>query len=573
MDQVFQGFMDRVRMMLAAGSGQLPEMPRWLENNTANPLNTDEKWSFKNHEFQIGIIASPARRKSVQKCSQVGLTEIALRVAIAVAAMLNDIRVIYTGPTSNFITKLVKDRANSIINTSQMLNSLVDPDVNTVEQKKIGRSFVYFSGAFKPSNAISIPATFLLNDEVDFSNPVVLSMFSSRLRHAANRGYHWKFSTPTGQGIGINQSFQAGTQAYYSVMCPCCHKRQVLDFLRDVVIPGFDQAMNLFSRDALLLPRLRLDKAFVRCPSCHGVITPEAFLDPTHREWVRKYPDREEDSFQVFPWDAYAYNPLDYVLQQVKEYKRVADYFNNVIGIPFDDATNSILGDAMQPHPNVGFTLPEEGAGGCFSGCDIGKISWYTVLKPNPLTGTDDLIYAERISETGDNAVLRRALFLNQRFGVIFSIMDAAPDYNTSLSYTQQGGYEQNWKAVYVVRKSKGMIGCFKKLPEEQNTINIWRTGAFDDLARAVNKRLLRFFSGNPEELELVQKHLGAMRRQETESEVGEPVATWVTKEGEQDHYAHSLLYAKVARDMAAEQYQGDSTIAALPMLAKVRLK
>lgn len=573
MDEISQGFIDRVRMALAAGSGRLPEMPRWLERNTANPLNTDDPWSFHDHEYQIGIIESEARRKAIQKCSQVGLTEIALRIGLAVTAMMNDIRVVYTGPTSNFIAKLVKDRANTVIAHSKLLSSLIDPDVNTNEQKKIGRSFIYFSGAFKPSNAISVPATFVISDEVDFSNPTVLSAFNSRLRHAKDGGYNWKFSTPTSNGFGINKDFREGSQAYYSVKCPCCHKQQVLDFMRDVVIPGFDEPMNKFSKDALILPGIKIEEAFVQCPDCRGVITAEAFKNASTRGWVHKHPDREKHSFQVYPWDVYAYNPLHYVLAQVGEYRRTADFWNNVAGLPFDDATNSFLAEATEASDMVPFVPPEVGATGCFSGLDMGKICWYVVIRPNPLAGTDDVIYAERIRETGDSAVLQRALVLNKAFGVIRGVIDSAPDYNTALSYTQQGFYEQNWKSVYTRTQMKGMVGNFKLLPEEQNTVNIWRTGSFDTASKAVNKRQIRFFSGNPEELQLLRDHLGAMRRIEHASETGDITAMWVAQEGKDDHYAHALNYAKTARDMVATEGLYSGVAPALPMMARARMK
>lgn len=573
MDDLSQGFIDRVRMASAAGSGKLPEMARWLERNTANPLNTDENWTFDEHEYQIGIIESPARRKAIQKCSQVGLTEIALRIGLAVTAMMNDIRVVYTGPTSNFIAKLVKDRANTVINHSKVLSSLIDPDVNTNEQKKIGRSFIYFSGAFKPSNAISVPATFVISDEVDFSNPTVLSAFNSRLRHAKDGGYNWKFSTPTSNGYGINKDFKEGSQAYYSVKCPCCHTHQVLDFMRDVIIPGFDEPMNKFSKDALILPGIKIDEAYVQCPDCHGPISADAFKDAKNRGWVHTYPDREKHSFQVYPWDVYTYNPLHYVLAQVSEYKRTSDFWNNVAGLPFDDATNSFLASATEASEAVPFIVPEIGATGCFSGLDMGKLCWYVVMRPNPLSGTDDVIYAERIRETGESAVLKRALHLNKCFGVIRGVIDSAPDYNTALSYAQGGFYEQNWKAVYTKNMQKGMMGNFKLIPEEQNTVNIWRTGSFDTVSKAVNKRQVRFFSGNPDELQIIREHLGAMRRVEHENDTGDMVAMWIAQEGKDDHYAHALNYAKTARDMmATDGYFGGST-AALPMMTRARMK
>lgn len=579
MDTIAREMLDRLAMALATGSGTLPEMHKWLEKNTSSPLNSDQPWSFAEHEYQIGIISSPARRKAVQKCSQVGMTEIALRIALAVTAMMNDVRVVYTGPTSNFMAKLVKDRANGIIQQSRLLRNALDPDINTNEQKKLGRSLIYFSGAFKPSNAISIPATFLLSDEVDFSNPVVLSSFNSRLRHApgldefGNRGYNWKFSTPTANGLGINKDFVDGSQSYFSVQCPCCHKQQVLNFMQDVVIPGFNEPMNKFSKEALSLPGIDLKAAFVQCPSCHGVITPEAFLDASTRGWVKTHEGRAIDSFQVYPWDVYSYNPLLSVLKQVGDYRRVSDYWNNVVGVPFDDASNSFMAECSQSHPDVRYTLPEAGASGCFSGLDMGKICWYVVVKPNPLTGTDDVIYIERIPESGDNTVLQRALYLNKCFGVVRGVIDAAPEHQIALSYTKGGFYEQNWKSVYLRKPSKGMVGNIKLHPEDNNTVNVWRTGAFDSLSKAVNKRRIRFFSGNEEELSLLREHLSVLRRTEHQADTGEVVARWDCPEGKDDHYAHALNYAMCAREMVANEYLTVKSVAALPMMATARMK
>ena len=57
-------------------------------------------FSFKNHEFQIGIVNDTHDRIVTKKISQVGLSEISIRKTIAFLARYPGVRAMYSFPTS-----------------------------------------------------------------------------------------------------------------------------------------------------------------------------------------------------------------------------------------------------------------------------------------------------------------------------------------------------------------------------------------------------------------------------------------------------------------------------------------
>ena len=78
-----QGFIDRISVA-ADRSTAMRNLSSWIERNT----KLDGKpFSFKNHESHKEIAADPHPSLNVKKCSQVGLSELSLRIALAIAAV------------------------------------------------------------------------------------------------------------------------------------------------------------------------------------------------------------------------------------------------------------------------------------------------------------------------------------------------------------------------------------------------------------------------------------------------------------------------------------------------------
>jgi len=103
---LFAGHLQRMRMG-ASQATALDEISRWIEENT---FIGGKPYSYKNHEYQRRILDSTAREVVIRKCSQVGISELAMRKALGMCGMIKDFTVIYTFPTAGFAANVTKTR-------------------------------------------------------------------------------------------------------------------------------------------------------------------------------------------------------------------------------------------------------------------------------------------------------------------------------------------------------------------------------------------------------------------------------------------------------------------------------
>ncbi len=140
-------YIERLRAQISAAR-DLSDMPKWIEQNTKNPTDSDKPWTFKEHEYQVDIIKDISTELSMQKCSQVGATEMWLRVLLAMMGLWKNLTAIYILPNRTLFKNVSRGRVVPIVESSPALRNAVDRSNYSVEMRKIGSSFVYFSGSF-----------------------------------------------------------------------------------------------------------------------------------------------------------------------------------------------------------------------------------------------------------------------------------------------------------------------------------------------------------------------------------------------------------------------------------------
>lgn len=551
-------------------------IPRWLETHTADPLDNERPWSFREHEYQMEILADTCPEITMQKCSQVGASEIWVRMMLAMMAISKKITIIYILPSSSMSRRFSVGRIKPIIDDSPTIKAMVDRELDNAEQKRIGRSLLYISGTYGKSSAISVPAQALFRDEVDFCNQRVLTTYDSRLGHSKEgQALKRSFSTPTVFKYGINLLYEQGSQAHYMVKCPCCHKKVAVDYFRDVVIPGFEGTLRELEKDDLLNTQIQLDAAFFLCPECRNVIPHEAFANPANREWVHAFPDRRDHhSYQVLPIDVPAINPLRRTLNQLKDYDSKKDWVNFKVGLPFEDAQSSFLEEQMILHAQPNYIpKPEEDPqgqilSGCYMGVDVGRTSWLTITKPNNAGGMD-VLYQERVRQDGDNYAGKRLVALFHYFGCVYGVIDAGPDISLA-SYMVKQLPGRFMACQYDTNSRIRTLDVLVKVDEERSIVTVSRTGLFDSLVAQVNRGRTRLTSRSSE-YELTKAHLKTLKRVElNDGESGEMYVQWVST-GD-DHYGHSLGYSEVARRLKSQPLK-DPVTPYIPSVGTARLK
>jgi hypothetical protein len=256
------------------------EIPRlwaqsYLLTESGQPLDfTDRPWLKK-------IYDDPHPRITVQKAAQVGLTTWAYVRALHRAAVHGD-TVIYTLPTDGNAREFVSARINRIIDNSPYLRKLLGRidarsvsrrrPIDNTQLKLIGPGTIYFKGTRTGHGAISVPANMLVHDEIDYSNPDTLEMYTHRLdaMPAAERQI-CELSTPTVFDYGINAKYEDSDRREWLVRCESCGWQGPLDYW-------------VHTQGHL---------TYLRCTNCDGN------LDPRCGDWVAAHPGKDVHGYHV----------------------------------------------------------------------------------------------------------------------------------------------------------------------------------------------------------------------------------------------------------------------------------
>ena len=507
-------------------------LPEWICTNTAVK---NKAWSFDAHEFQLGILKEDKPEMGCQKCSQVGLTELEVRRILAFSAMNVGVTGIYTLPTRNFAMKFAKSRVDTVIDRSPTLLKLLKSGANGSEFKQVGTSSLYFGGAQNASQAISIPADYLCQDEIDFCNAAALSAYESRIRHSDMK-IRRMFSTPTVSGYGINQYMDTSTKGRYTVKCSKCNTESALDFFKDVVIPGFDNDFDKFEKGDLSDPRIKVDEAYLACPSCRNPIDRD-LADASRRRWVHAHPSRTAAGYYVKPFDLIKYNPVSSLITQIKGYIRKQDYINFVHGETYkSDETEINLGTV-----NNNTTEREQDSGeGCYMGVDVGKR--LNIFIGKPINGK--LVILKAMTLMSSDSTAEDLEYIFNQYKCYRMVIDSAPEWSLCKQLLGALG-EFVHPCVYVNENPKKPEAfTVKDGPDDHNMLNAARTTTIDCVVADVNKGKVLF--PQTDEMLTVKKHFQGMKKTEEFDETGQKVSKW-TKISDEDHYFHALIYCWLA--------------------------
>ncbi len=547
-----EGFLDRVTA-LGDKSTAMKQLSRWM---TKNLRLKGRPYSFKDHEMHIQIAADQHPHKCVSKPAQVGLTELSLRSAAAIAAVIRA-TIIYVFPSAKFSEKMSQTRFLPIIEESQVLRALVDPKVQSASMRKIGKSIIYFNGATGTTQAISVPATHLIFDEEDFCDPNILTQYNARIKHAPEdpvtglRGVIQRFSTPTVPNYGVTQHLNDSDYKQYMVKCSSCNVYQAPDYYSDYVIPGYDKAIDHFDKTDLYNPKYRVKDAYVKCQKC-GKDLWQDLMNPTQREWVAKYPEKYLISgYAVSPIDVPAYNKIPAIFYELDKFS-IQDHRNFTLGIAHEDKHNSFLMSIFMSRTDA-FLIDTAQAklltlSGVRIGIDIGKTAHLVVGKrKNSHTKDMDIIYMVQLSTTAGTLVSQIQPLIDV-FSPDTVVLDAGPDFTTPQILIEDNPYGRVFGCEYH-RKVKGAYTNLDPDPET-GVVKAARTGTLKDTMKRHNDGAFHY-SKDSTEVDILKQHLKVTKKVSLRTEFGGGDS--FPKPTEPDHYAHALNYLNIADTIASD--------------------
>lgn len=527
-------------------SWKLSDAPKWITKYTY--LN-DERFSFKDHEFQEVILADDARVVNTQKCSQIGMSEATARWGVAVANMIPNFKVITTFPFSGDAEDFAKTRIDPFIESSIKLKTAINPKLNNSSIKQFNGSLMYFRGTNGKTAAISIPADCIISDEIDRSDPHVLTQYQSRLTHS-----DWQirrnFSTPTIPGHGIAKEME--TSLRYKNICKCNHCNHFFlpSYFEHVKIPGYDDSLRAINKTSLA--KTRYLEAKLHCPKCGQV--PD--LGPKYREYVceNNASNFEAHGYYVSPFDApFAIGKdiglIPFLIRTSTNYQRYSEFVNQNLGLEEEDSSEALTLAAM----NKAFMLKGTDLYSTnihAMGIDMGLIC-HLVVSRLTIEGQWLVVHRERcpIGQLKD-----RKAFLQKHWRVAITVMDSQPFTDTVIQFQKVdancfGAVYSNSKKLetFVVKMFEGEEED-GKLPI--HTVQVNKDRCFDVFLGYFQRDAVVIAPVSDDEDEIFVKHCLDMRRVQEFDEHQELTWKWVKSKDGQDHYHHAANYSLIAAQL-----------------------
>ena len=286
----------------------------WLREHQIK-TEKGELLNFKSHFFLFQPYSDLAPQQVIYKAAQVGFSTLAINKVFFIAKKIG-LDIIYTMPTQEDVQTFVGGKVNRIIANNPILQKYTE-DKDSVEQKRVSGSMIYFRGTFTKRAAISVTADVLIHDEEDFSDQEVIGDYDSRLQHSKYR-WNWHFSHPSTIGVGVSKYWEQSSQNHWFIQCLACKKEQFLRW-----------------PDCIDEER----KEFI-CLFCHNILSD---LVRCNGRWIPKYQNKAYSGYWIplliAPWIT-----AEFILKKHKEHTEEY-FFNRILGLPYVGSGNKVMED------------------------------------------------------------------------------------------------------------------------------------------------------------------------------------------------------------------------------------
>lgn len=494
-------------------------------------------FTFVDHEFQEAALNDDAKQTNVQKCSQIGATELSLRRALALLNVLSPYTIIYTLPTAKFATTFMKTRISPVINASEDMRSRLSKENDNMEVKQFGDSFLYLKGAAAGNAPISIPADHLIHDELDYCDQIIIGEYNSRLKHSKHKKID-RFSTPTLPGFGINKHFQESRRHYLMAKCEHCNHHFIPDYYSHVRIPGYLGDLRGITKFGLT--RVRWEEAKLHCPKCDKI---PSLQWPT-REWVCENPTDKYvgTGRQISPFDAPNIVTVPELVFASTGYERIQGFVNAELGLPMEDASSTLV---MADFAALFYQF-ELGSDFVYvMGVDVGALYHFMIAGIDG-AGNTFVVHREQVPM---GLAKKRYHELRLKYRVLCTVMDSAPHGETVMALQSED--VNMFASVYMKSRSMVTHTIVNKEDDAEagkqfvRQVNINRNRAFDAYMGALREGRISMLDGEDKDL-ITQHHMSMKRVKVYDNDSMELNYSWQKTDG-QDHYHHTALYCWIA--------------------------
>lgn len=425
------------------------------ETRNPDPGFSDKRFDFKGHEFQEHIANDRSERVCVRKPSQVGLSELILRIILTLAFRYG-LKIGYAMPTKTHLNTYVPTRIDPIIDASPKLSRGIDKNNNNKALKMFssgGAVYMIHSKTTSESFATQLDGYFA--DEMDRLDPDFVSQLPYRLHHSLHK-LQWKVCTPTLPEIGIDAEFPKTNQQFWKIKCHGCGEWQYMDFesimfkKSVIMMPEFNIEMpertNIDKED--LMNQYFEREPYIGCIECAKELDR---YDYSLREWVKTYSKREYSGWDLNrfhvprlnrskkpckPGEQGIGHDARTIIYDFFDAKNIKEFYNQCLGRAYSSGDESISLEDIKSRlatPEANFENFLSGCSGpCFMGIDQKKVINIAILKL--VHKKLFLVYANEykmIRNEKFGGIVRTMKYLRElmsNFRVSMASVDAAPD-------------------------------------------------------------------------------------------------------------------------------------------------
>lgn len=445
-----------------------------------------------------------------EKAAQLGLTSKAMLKAIHSARYRNYRGILYLFPNKTDVTDFSKGRIDPLINDNSETIGKWLKDTDSANIKRIWNCFLYLRGMTSRVGLKSVPADFIIFDELDEAPQNAVDMAMERMGHSEFKEV-FKLSNPTLPDYGIDKAFQETDQQYWLLKCERCREYTCLE--------------DTFPGCLLEVDDGRVIRA-CQNPRCRGE------LNPSIGEWVAKRPSitdkRGRHYSQLF---SHFVEPAA-ILHQFRTTSNLTDFYNLKIGVAYVEAHNRLtVQEVLFLCGNDGIASQDPGP--CFMGVDQGS-DLHVVIGKKARQKAGKVMHLDVYKEWEELDGLMR------NFHVSRCVVDALPETRNARAFAQRhkgkvylNYYNDHQRGSYAWNDAEFIVQCN-------------RTESLDASHKEIADQTIIL----PKECEIVKTfadHLhNAAKKLEEDEETGSKRYIYV-KLGP-DHFRHAFNYEAMAR-------------------------
>jgi hypothetical protein len=483
---------------------------------------------FTKRKFLIDIYNDFSPFQAWLKPPQIGATVCNTLKAFYIAKKYNR-QIIYTLPTQGDVQDMVGGSINRIIAQNPVLMEWVK-DHDTVEQKQVGEAMIFYRGTFTAKQAMMIPSGLNIHDEVDASDPDIITQYENRLQAQEDGGWRWYFSHPSIVGFGVDIYWQQSDKKEWFIKCPHCKKE-----------------VCLASQDNPWKDSIDFDKQVYVCRLCKGELKNEdrneGYWKPTAQGLFSGY--------HVSQLMLYNKSARDIIKASKDPLKDEQFFYNYVLGLPFLGSENKISSEIVLKNvrPEVNTQ-----ANRIIIGVDTG-MPWHITCM-----NTEGVFYWEKLKNVGEQGTTADYDPKNR-------VRELLKRWPTSIVIGDQGGelsplriLQQEFPGrvflCYYRKDRKSLETITWGEDEKYGQVTVDRNVMFQVMVEQLRDLNRITLNGSREDWLEWASHFDNVYREikVAKSSPGKDVATnygveLIWKRNGADHFCHTLLYCLVGMD------------------------